>query len=47
MKKHYSKEELYSEAPVLTYWNNIELSPKTIHERNRVKLFIDDFASFT
>ena len=43
---HYSKID-YRELPEQTYWNNIELSPRTVHERKKIKWGIDDFASFT
>ena len=44
---HYSKSQGYTGDIVETYWNNIKLSPKTVHERKRIKWGIDDFASFT
>ena len=43
---HYSKID-YSGNPTVTDWNNIELSPRTVAERAKLKHGIDDFATFT
>lgn len=42
---HYSNIH-YSGNPTTTNWNNIELSPMTVQERNRLKWGLDDFTSF-
>lgn len=44
---HYSNLIDNSGAKTSTGWNNIELSPRTVQERQRIKWGIDDFASFT
>ena len=44
---HYSNLIDNSGAKTPTGWNNIELSPRTVQERGRIKWGIDDFASFT
>ena len=47
MSQHYTHIEDYNDDSIMTYWNQIELSPRTVQERSRIKSFIDDFASFT
>lgn len=44
---HYTHTESSDNPSYVTMWNNIELSPRTVRERNNLKGFIDDFASFT